>query len=379
MAACVDISAEFADVDSDYCESASKSDTSSVLSGVESNLVSQACGCFEIEWLEGGEGQSSKRAVKGGVKFVLPGSAIKSKDLPSGTNLILPCMEDLEAHSILVFGPLSLECLYRWCSYILQAVDNRSPELSVIIGPFHCAKDLTNAALLAGAFLLLCRDVPLLNVVDMLEPVSSFFEPYEDELTVPDALFALGHATRVGWLDFKLNFLYANSPTVPENFPKLDMAEFVHHACETHGRMHIVVPDKVYIFSEPDCERLANSTEWIDVGGERFFSSAFYAELLNYMEVNIVIKDFRSRLDESALGGKGIQIEDLDFRHDDDLLHKTDRLLSTASHPDSVMAIEKCPQGDRVLKTLLMILLMRQCGFATAKHSLAWLHMVLRS
>ena len=86
------------------------------------NLTSHARGCFKIKLLEGGEGQSSKKAVKGRIKFVLPSSTIKYKDLPSGTNLILQCMDDLEAHSILVFDPLSLDSLYQWCSYILQAL-----------------------------------------------------------------------------------------------------------------------------------------------------------------------------------------------------------------------------------------------------------------
>ena len=64
----------------------------------------------------------------------------------------------------------------------------------------------------------------------------------------------------------------------------------------------------------------------------------------------------------------------MDLLQYDDLLYKSDRLLSIIRHSNSVVAIHRSPGSDRVLTTLLMTLLIRQYGFSTS-NSLAWLSM----
>ena len=297
---------------------------------------------------------------------------------------ILPCMDDVKQSGI-----LSLECIYRLCCKIFEAFA-KSPENAVVIGPCHSRTDLSNASLLAGAFRILCQESTLSDVIALLEPVSSCFERYEEDLTVHDALGALDYAKKIGWLAFRSNFEHPASVPVPANFLKLDMAEFMHYASNVHGRVHIVVPGKIFVFPEPACERICSCQSesvhfaqlgWADVKSARYFSAAFYAELLNNLKVNSVLKN-RPSQPECAFRAKDIQVEDMDLSKCDAMLHKADRLHRIASHPRSVIALQRCSghasQGDRVLTMLLLTLLIRQYAFSPAT-SLAWLRMVLQS
>ena len=139
-----------------------------------------------------------------------------------------------------------------------------------------------------------------------------------------------------------------------------------------------MVPGKILVFPQTTYETLPASATWKDTVNGRQFSSAFYAELLQYLKVNIVFKDELSIVDEEAFEGESIDIENLDFRHENDLLRQSDRLINVARHSSSVLAFQKCAQGERVFTTLLITLLIRLYGFQ-GRAALAWLSMVLQS
>ena len=281
-------------------------------------------------------------------------------------------MDELEQHSV-PYRPLSLRSIHRLCGMVHQASE-RGPDRGVTVGPFRTAKDMTNSALLVGAYLLLCQAVPLPTIVDMLGPVSPLFEWYDDaDCSVIDALCALEHAKKITWIDFDANnFLRADSKELP-NIPKLDMEEFSRHADKTQGSIHIVVPGKVFVFPEISL----NSAEWTD-NEKRRFSSAVYAELLQDLGCNVVIKDWQSVLNETAYEEKNIHIQDMDLRQGTHLLGQCNSLLHFAKHPGSVVAMQKCSDSDRTCTTLLVFLLIRQYAFPPGSSS-AWLSMVLRS
>ena len=81
--------------------------------------------------------------------------------------------------------------------------------------------------------------------------------------------------------------------------PKLDMEEFNHYASEHQGSAHIVVPGKILDFPQT-CATLQDSATWKDTANRRQFSSASYAELLQYLKVNIVFKEELSIVDEEG-------------------------------------------------------------------------------
>ena len=286
----------------------------------------------------------------------------------------LPCMNELRQHSM-NYGPLPLKRIYWLCGAIRQSF-NENPDRAVVIGPCRRLQDITNAALLAGAFFILCQDRALSEVAAMLEPASDCFERYDEDVSVHDALACLDYIKTLGWLDFKADF---DAESLPESHSRLNMDEFAHYADRLNGGVHIVVPNRIYMFPETSLE--VSDSEWLDVNGTRYFGAAFYAQLLKYLGVNIVLKDgsCTEPLEEVTFEEE-IPVEDMDLTDCADMLRKLDRLLAISRHPSSVLAIEcsNSVRDNRILCTLLSSLLIRLHAF-TANTALAWLRMVLSS
>ena len=139
---------------------------------------------------------------------------------------VLPCIDDVGQHSV-DYRPLSLKRIHGFCHMILRAFAQR-PECVVVVGPFRSRRDLTNASLLVGSFLMLVHNFSLSVVTAMLEPLSSSFEWYKADMSLQDVLSSLEHARKISWIDFEANFLLAESGRPSMTSPKLDMDEFNH-------------------------------------------------------------------------------------------------------------------------------------------------------
>ena len=80
-----------------------------------------------------------------GVRFVLRSANCHNEPGSPCADLVdLPCMDDLEQHSI-PYRPLSLRSAHRLCGMIHQALAGR-PENGVTVGPFRTMMDMTNGA-----------------------------------------------------------------------------------------------------------------------------------------------------------------------------------------------------------------------------------------
>ena len=310
-----------------------------------------------------------------GVMFVLRSQSGGASLGPCADLFVLQCTEDLRQAS-LEYGPLSLKCIYRLCCKILQAFAE-NPDHAVVFGPYNSPREITNASLLAGAVLILCKNGLLLpDVLAMLEPVSCRFEQYEAGVTIQGALASLAHTKILGWLDFKANFEFGDWASLFEPFPKLDMEEFTHYSENVNGGMHILVPSKIILFPEATLNH--GAAAWVDAGRKRLFTSAFHAKLLKNMKVNIVLQHCKNPVDEHAFETSNIEVEDMDFAQNEGLMRKADRLIVTARHPRSVVGIQRSSQSHPLFDTPMMTLLINQYSFDGAS-SLAWIRMVLRS
>jgi hypothetical protein len=199
------------------------------------------------------------------------------------------------------------------------------------------------------------------------------FVHFGEDVTLVDCWWALIQARKLGWLDFSAGALLG---APPERGRPIDMLEYVHYDGKLNGGLHMVIPDKLLVFSCP--QDLPDGKSWMDVSGERAFSPAFYADLLFDFNVQLVIRTSECSYDTSAFEQRGIEVEDLDFDGDAGLspLRRIDRFLTLARNVPGAVAVHGaggCGLGSA--GTLVAALLINAHGFA-ATDAIAWLRMV---
>ena len=110
----------------------------------------------------------------------------------SGT---FPYNEPLEENGF-SFHPIGLGSLYRYCVRLCIALA-RAQKNSIVLCAGRNPRTTTNAALLAGAYLILCRDHSLEAVERAFHPISSHIATYDDNILLSDCWHSLAHARSV--------------------------------------------------------------------------------------------------------------------------------------------------------------------------------------
>jgi hypothetical protein len=153
-----------------------------------------------------------------------------------------------------------------------------------------CGEDketVTACVFFLGSYLILQRGTTVDSVTQLFLPVSDkldfFKDPYQqpidspyDRLTVHDGWRSLQKARDNGWVYF------LDDDVEHEGSSCIDMEEFLHYDSPANGRLHVVVPSELMVFQCPSNLLLPESDHrhWADVGGERHFTPAFYADVL---------------------------------------------------------------------------------------------------
>ena len=259
---------------------------------------------------------------------------------------------------------------------------------------------ITRAALLLGSYLILQEDLSVEEVERVFLPlrnrISDFKEPScigaaFETLTISDCLNALHTAKQANWIDFRLG------PDVMDAIPMLDMDEYAHYASPVNGSLYLAVPPKFIQFQCP--VDLPASRRWMDVEGSRYFSPSFYADLLAFLGVRLVVRTEPCDYDAAPFRARGIEIEDLTSGEpgsiaaatsgladppsscpddaDSDLLRTADRIRTLACATDGLIAIHGglAPSAAQGAAAAALASYLIACHGFPGKAAVAWLRM----
>ena len=270
-------------------------------------------------------------------------------------------------------GCLHISVIDAFCKTVCEALQS-SPDTPIIICPQDDSESsLSNAALLYGAYKLLCKGELLHEVADELRlhtkrlPLGG--------VGVIDAWSALDRARALRWLA---------TPDCSDE-PALDIDMAAHYAHPANGGLRVLVPDRLLSFPSP--ASLPAGQAWADAspgdaGPGRRFSAAFLAELLADLGVTAVVCLGRTgRRDAAAFQRCGLDVHDLglDPRRPA-LLGAMDRLLALARAAPGGVAVcgwrgDGSGVGGASVRALGAAWLMAEGGFGSGAAE-AWLGMV---
>jgi hypothetical protein len=250
---------------------------------------------------------------------------------------------------------------------------------------------------LIGCHLLVSSDIGFEVLYSALERLHQMFDlaSANNDIgsSVSSGLRAISRAKAHDWINFKETF-----ETGQGNASSIAMDEYLHYArsdlipllladlieeadisfCTSspvNGSVFTIVPNQILLFLTPStkipCGRL-----WYDTNGKREFSAAFYAELMSFLRVTLIIRlDDEEHQDDDIFekGGTAVcTLEDLGCRDPADRfsLQTISRFVDVCRHAPGPVAV--CGD-DRLACTLLTAYLLRAGLFADAAEAVSWI------
>jgi cell division cycle 14 len=300
----------------------------------------------------------------------------QNKELPHSDDFTVFTTDNLIYYSFCDdFGPMSFANI----ADFIQRLDHeiRQCASSAIV---YCAKDgpreLTNAAFLLGAYMVLKLGVPPSDVAQCFSELrADLLEGYRDatfsiptfRLTLTDCWAGLHQAIQRGWVGLP-------SPTAPQLWGGFDLEEYAHYDDPLNGNLHVVVPGKLVAFAGPR-DLPGQRAYHDDALGTRAFSPAYYRDIFRELGVTAVVRLNEARYDRCVFTDAGIAHHDLYF---DDctapppaLVARFFRIVDAAP---GLVAVH-CKAGLGRTGTLAALLLMRREGFS-ARAAVGWLRIV---
>ena len=147
--------------------------------------------------------------------------------------------------------------------------------------------------------------------------------------------------------------------------------------CSTaNGSVFTIVPEKILMFQTPSC-KVPKGRLWYDTKGRREFCASFYAELLAYLGVGLVVRldEQQHQDDDEAFERHELPVctlEDLGCRDTRERfsLQTLSRFVDVCRHAPAPVAV--CGE-DRLACTLLTAYLLRDGLFADADEAVSWI------
>jgi cell division cycle 14 len=270
------------------------------------------------------------------------------------------------------FGPMNMAAVIDFIR-ILDVEIESFPDRRIVICVEKGRRYLTNAVFLVGAFMLLKHNMAPQCIVKCFRWLDeSHIEPYRDATFVPsdfdlylvDCWQGLAKGKALGWVDY-----------APQGylFGRIDIDEYRHYDNPANGDLHEVVPEKIIALQGP--VELGGRDYMDTPTGGRYFSPAFYTEVFQDMDVQLVVRLNEPHYDPAAFTAHGIRHMDLGF---EDCTSPPDAVVSAFLH-----AVDACPGAVAVhckaglgrTGTLIAVWLMRAYGF-TARQAMGWLRVM---
>jgi hypothetical protein len=185
------------------------------------------------------------------------------------------------------------------------------------------------------------------------------------ELRLQDCLGGLLKAMSIGWVDF-----------ISGGF---DADEYKHLDSPLNADLHEIVPGKLVIMRGP--RDLPNGAEWRNLlhvdgrVGPRDFSSTYYADILEQLDVQVVVRCSVPMYDRHGFEKAGIAVVDLCCEEDSpppvDVIAT---FLAIAERLPGAIAVHG-GMGPGWSGTLVALYMMKHHGF-TAREAIGWLQIV---
>ena len=287
---------------------------------------------------------------------------------------------------------LDLFVVYSFCEAIRDIIKSHPESAAVVVCPQDDSLSaLRNACMLFGAYLLLCADIGLeevvihskgsLDLIDERERSGANSGPSQHCSThIPDCWRALHQASALRWIGQKVR---------GGEDPTFDSESAAHYAQPSNGSLRVLSPGKLLLFPTPS--PLPDGQGWADEsegGGQppaRRFGAGFLAGLLADLGVSAVACLGRADAgDAAAFRASGLDVHGLglDPRRPA-LLPAMDRLLAVSRSAPGPVALyysdaagREGARAEASARTLAAAWLMREWGFG-AGAAAAWVRMAL--
>jgi hypothetical protein len=161
------------------------------------------------------------------------------------------------------------------------------------------------------------------------------------------------------------------------------------HCCSPiNGEVITLIPNQIILFEDPDDEAVqgAGERDFVDANGRRYFSTAFYADLLAHLGARLVIcfddvlpatvAEAR-RATYSAAGIGCCTLEDLCSGGAGRFsLQSLDRFITLVTSCPGLVAVQCCGAfANSTACAHLAALMLRRHSFSSTAHAVAWMQM----
>jgi cell division cycle 14 len=272
-------------------------------------------------------------------------------------------------------GPLNLGTIYDVCQTIDTQLRATDRPIALIATPN--TEMFNKSVLTLGAYVMMhCNrglDVTMGCIRPLLQYSSestayannaSINESYLD-MQVQDCLGGLLKAKSIGWVDFMLG--------------GFDADEYKHLNSPLNADLHEIIPGKLVIMRGP--RELPNGATWHDAVhadgriGPRDFSAAYFADILDQLDVQAVVRCSETLYDCNGFEKAGIAVVELYCEeHSPPTVDVISKFLAVAERLPGAIALHDGP-GSGWSGTLAALYMMKHHGF-TAREAIGWLQIV---